>query len=361
MTDDRKAAVALNTLDGFRAIPLHQALAACGTPPGIIEAARSGSLAARAGIPPALAKAAAGLDIESLAAGQEEQAKRFGARIVTAWDDGYPAALGETPDPPAVLYVFGSLEEADRDAVALVGSRAATEYGKIAASLLGRELARRGVTVVSGLARGIDTAAHTGALEGGGRTVAVLGCGLDTVYPAANRGLARRIASSGALVTEYAFGSPPLKHHFPLRNRIISGLSLGVVVVEAAERSGALITGALALDQGREVFAVPGNITSPKSVGPNRLIRDGAKAVTAVEDILEEFPRLREREPAQAGELPLSSDERDLLESLGREPVDVDDLIRRSAAPSHRTIALLGMLETKGLVTRHAGRRYVRH
>lgn len=361
MTDDRKAAVALNTLDGFRAILLHRALEACGTPALIVDAARRGKLPHLRDLTPALARAMGQLDVEALWTEQEEKARRHGAAIVTAWDDGYPRSLGEIADPPAVLYIQGSLTDEDRDAVAVVGSRAATEYGRITAGRLGRDLALRDVTVVSGMARGIDTAAHRGAIEGEGRTIAVLGAGLDHIYPAENRALAREIAGQGALVTEFPFGSTPARHHFPLRNRIISGLSCGVVVVEAAVRSGALITGSLALDQGREIFAVPGNITSPKSAGPNRLLKEGAKAVTAVEDILEEFPRLRLRQPRPQEVSSLSSDEKNLLASLGGEPVAVDDLIRRSAAPSHRTLSLLGMLESKGLVSQQAGRRYIRH
>jgi len=359
--DDRKAAVALNTIDGFRALLLHQALAACGTPLGIVERARKGTLPVLKGLGPALTAAVRRLDAGPLWEKEEERARRLGAKIVTAWDDDYPGMLRQIPDPPLVLYVRGTLLGCDRDAVALVGSRTATEYGRITAGKIGRDLALRGVTVVSGMARGIDTAAHRGALEGGGRTIAVLGTGIDRIYPAENRALAQEIAARGALVTEFPFGSRPEKHHFPLRNRVVSGLSLGVVVVEAAERSGALITGALALDQGREVFAVPGNITSPRSIGPNRLLKEGAKAVTAVEDILEEFPRLRNRRPREEQEVPLSSDERDLLATVGREPISVDDLIRRSTAPANRTLSLIGMLESKGLITQQAGRRYIRH
>jgi DNA processing protein len=361
MEKDRKTSIALNTVPGLRAAVYHRALSRFGSPRGIVEAAVKGLLA-QTGAGPATCAAVAALDVERRWKRETERAKSAGAAIVTLFDEGYPANLLQIPDPPPVLYLRGELFGSDTDAVAVVGSRAATGYGRAVASSLARELAARGITVVSGLARGIDSSAHKGALEGGGRTVAVLGSGLDRIYPAENRPLAARLSAAGALVTEFPFGSRPEAWHFPLRNRIISGLSRGVVVVEAASRSGALITGRLALEQGREVFAVPGNISSPVSEGPNSLLSDGATLVSGVEDILNEFPDLAGREPARLQHPgPLSEEEKTLLSHIGNEPVAADELIRRTSLPSSRTLSLLTSLELKGLVDRRDGRGYVRH
>ena len=361
MEKHRKISIALNTVPGLRAAVYHRALTAAGSPGNILEAGRKGTLAAM-GTSPAVAAAVADLDVDGRWKRETERAAAAGVRIVTLDDEGYPANLRQIVDPPPVLYVRGEITGDDAEAVAIVGSRAATGYGRATAAVLSRELASRGVTVVSGLARGIDSSAHHGALEGGGRTIAVLGSGMDRVYPPENRPLAESVSRSGAVVTEFPFSSRPDRWHFPLRNRIISGLSLGVVVVEAAERSGALITGRMALEQNREVFAVPGNISSPVSAGPNSLIRDGAKLVSRVEDILEEFPRLAGREVLQLQlPQPLTEEESSLLSHLGSEPVPVDDLIRRSALSSARALSLLTALELKGLVDRQAGRGYVRH
>src|SRR5213593_4070047 len=209
--------------------------------------------------------------------------------LLTPGDPRYPALLGVIASPPSV-HVRGAIVAADGLAIAIVGSRRASTYGLEVAERLAFDLAARGVTIVSGLARGIDTAAHRGALAAGGRTIAVLGCGIDVVYPPENRALARAIEAQGALVSQFAPGMPALPGHFPARNRTLAGLALGVVVVEAADRSGALITAGFAGDLGREVFAVPGRITSPTSAGANRLIQDGAKLVTCWQDIVSELP-----------------------------------------------------------------------
>jgi len=215
---------------------------------------------------------------------------------------GYPRLLREIHDPPPVLYVKGTLLPEDEAAVAIVGTRAATPYGLDVAERLAEELARCGITVVSGLAEGIDRAAHEGALKAGGRTIAVVGHGLDTIYPRQHRELAERIMQSGCVLSEFSIGMPPLKENFPQRNRIISGLSLGTLVVEAPVRSGALITARTAMEQGREVFAVPGPVSSPKSEGTHALIKDGAKLVCKVQDILEELaPQLQHIVRASTG------------------------------------------------------------
>lgn len=363
MMDEKKVIIALNTVPGLRAVQFHRAMTSFGSASGILAAGRKGLFSLpRCG--PAVEKALAGLDAEKVWRGEVERARERGVSIVTLLDEEYPDGLRRIHDPPPVLYVKGALLPADSDAVAVVGSRAATAYGKVTAERIARDLSAAGVTVVSGLARGIDSSAHRGALEGGGRTIAVLGSGLDLVYPPENRRLSEEIAARGAVISEFPFGTVPEKRNFPMRNRTISGFSLGVVVVEAAVRSGALITAGLALDEGREVFAVPGNITSATSAGPHGLIRDGAKLVQSAADIIEEFPHLAPRSHgagAPSDIRGLSEDEEAILSRIGREPLTLDEVIRRSPVPSSRTAALLTALEIKGLVRQFAGRRFVRH
>lgn len=281
-------------------------------------------------------------------------------------DPRYPALLGAMPAPPR-LFVRGALDADDALALAIVGSRRPTPYGLAIAERLASELAARGVTIVSGLARGIDTAAHRGALAAGGRTLAVLGCGLDIVYPPENTVLARAIEARGALVSQFAPGVPALAGHFPARNRTLAGLALGVVVVEAAERSGALITAGFAGDLGRETFAVPGRITSPTSAGANRLIQDGAKLVTCWQDIVSELPepwRRAVRGPSTTtGEQPqpeIGSDEGILLRLLAPdEPQHIEQLIARAEMDPARAAALLVTLELGGWARQLAGQRWV--
>jgi DNA processing protein len=281
-------------------------------------------------------------------------------------DARYPALLGAIPAPPR-LFVRGGLDAADALAVAIVGSRRPTPYGLAIAERLASELAARGVTIVSGLARGIDTAAHRGALAAGGRTLAVLGCGLDVIYPPENTLLARAIEARGALVSQFAPGVPALAGHFPARNRTLAGLALGVVVVEAAERSGALITAGFAGDLGRETFAVPGRITSPTSAGANRLIQDGAKLVTCWQDIVSELPEPWRRAvrgpsaPTSDRQQPeIGSDEAILFRLLAPdEPQHIDRLIARAEMDPARAAALLVTLELGGWARQLAGQRWV--
>lgn len=299
---------------------------------------------------------------------QAAAAARCGARLVLRDDAEYPAPLRAVDLPPPFLLVRGDLRREDGLAVAIVGSRRATPYGLRMAESLGRDLGGRGVAVVSGLARGVDTAAHVGALDGGGRTIAVLGSGVDVVYPPENRPLAARLASRGAIVSQFPMGTAPLPQHFPARNRVIAGLALGTVVVEAAERSGALITARCAGELGREVYAVPGNVSAAGSRGTNALIQDGAKLVQGWEDVVAEWPRewraaLRTPTPAPDGDrAPAGSGpgERALLALLGDEPVPVDALVERSGLPSSQVSAGLTALELAGLVRRMAGQRFVR-
>ena len=291
--------------------------------------------------------------------------RQAGACLLSCQDDAYPSLLRQIHDPPVLLYVRGGLLSQDRRAVAVVGSRRTTPYGRMVAQSLGRGLAEAGVTVVSGLAVGIDAAAHRGALEGGGRTIAVLGCGIDRCYPAEHTQFAAQVAAAGAVMTEFPPGTPPLAHHFPIRNRIITGLTLGTVVVEAPLKSGALLSAGLALEQGREVFAVPGSVNSELARGNHLLLKEGAKLVESVEDILEELdleqchPRapLPAFAPGQDGE---GEGEDPLLQHLSLEPVGIEELQGKTSLAAGELSARLLLLELKGLVGRLPGNRLIK-
>lgn len=286
-----------------------------------------------------------------------EKIEAAGAQALTWESADYPERLREVDDAPPVLYVLGNIEPQDSWAVAVVGTRRATGYGRAVAAQLSAELTEAGVTLVSGLARGIDTIAHQAAIDAGGRTIAVLGSGVDVMYPHENRGLARRIVDEGrgAVISDYPLGTQPDAVNFPARNRIISGLSLGVLVVEAGEKSGALITVGFALEQGREVFAIPGPIVSRMSDGPNRLIKNGAKLVTCADDILQELDIGMVKEHVEAVKaLPPDPTEHMLLALLQAESRHIDDLTNESGLPASTVSALLTMMELKGLV-RHMG------
>ena len=261
-----------------------------GSPEGVFNARRSELESLR--IRPETIEHLMKREFEEKAAGELENVKALGGDILILDDGSYPGLLREIADPPITLYVRGNWQACfEQSSIAVIGSRMCSTYGRNAAEMLGRDLAAQGICVVSGLARGIDTAAHRGALDGGGRTIAVLGTGLDSAYPKENKKLVDEIvASGGAVVTQFPLGTPPLKDNFPYRNRIISGLSYGVLVVEASERSGSLITARLATEQGREVMAVPGNITSRTSIGTNYLIKAGAKLVQQWQDVVAELP-----------------------------------------------------------------------
>lgn len=302
------------------------------------------------------------------AATEMEDCRRMGVRVVPRGADGYSPLLGDIPDPPALLYVRGSIEPADQLSIALVGSRKCTPYGLRIAERLAASLARVGLTVVSGLARGIDAAAHRGALNAGGRTLAVLANGLGEVYPPEHADLAAEVIKAGALISESPMRQGPLAGLFPQRNRIISGLSLGVVVVEATPRSGSLSTASHATDQNREVFAVPGPVDSLPSRGCHYLIRDGARLVETVDDILEELgPLVREvrakpEEPTirHPAELSLSDRERSLLGRLDDHGVAIDDLIAATGMTASQVMATLSVLEMRRLVRRLPGPRFAR-
>jgi DNA processing protein len=275
-----------------------------------------------------------------------------GAQFITRADAAYPQPLASLPDAPLVLYVKGDLTEADSRALAIVGTRKATVYGRDVAGHFARELARQGFTIVSGLAHGIDAAAHRAAIECGGRTIAVVGTGIDVVYPSDHRSLAQDISQHGAIISEFPLGTRPDRHNFPRRNRIISGLSLGVLVAEAPEQSGALITTTIAAEQGREVFAVPGSIFGPASAGCHRLIQDGAKLVMSAEDVLDELDIVhRQVETRNVTEkiAPASAVEAQMLGFLNTDGVHVDDIVRRSGLPVAVVSSTLTLLELKGM------------
>jgi DNA processing protein len=280
-------------------------------------------------------------------------------QVLSLGDSGYPAMLLQTPDPPLLLYVQGQVELLDRRSLAIVGSRNASAQGVDNARSFGAHLSRQGWTIVSGLAFGIDGAAHEGGLAGPGSTVAVVGTGLDRVYPARHRALAHRIATAGVLISEFAPGTPPLPQNFPMRNRIIAGLSRGTLVVEAALQSGSLITARQAADYGREVFALPGSIHSPLSRGCHALIRQGAKLVESGDDILEELQGQAAAASASAP-VPANGREDPVLQALGHDPATLDALCARTGWSAQELSARLLELEIEDRVARLPGGLYQR-
>ena len=293
---------------------------------------------------------------------EQEKLERASVRPINWNHSEYPWRLKEIPDPPPVLYVKGALQPEDERAVAVVGTRGPTAYGREAASVLAADLARNGITIVSGLARGIDGIAHRAALDTGGRTIAVVANGLDIVYPSEHAGLSRRAEEQGAVVGEYPLGVRPNPRNFPRRNRLISGMSLGTLVIEAPETSGATWTVQHALEQDREVFCVPGSIFSPASKFTNRMIQQGAKLVSSYQDVLEE---LNLTVVAQQYELPLDigtedEDETDLLQYLNEQPLHIDDIRRSASLPITAVSSMLTMLEIKGKVKQVGCMHYIR-
>ena len=284
--------------------------------------------------------------------------------IITLNDAAYPKNLKNIYDPPPLLYVKGALSSSDHKAFAIVGSRNASEYGLTATERISRELAVHGITIVSGMARGIDSCAHDGALAARGRTIAVLGSGIDVIYPPENRRLYESITSHGAVVSEFSMGTKPNAYNFPARNRIISGLSLGVLVVEASLHSGSLITAQLALEQGRDVFAVPGNVHSYKSKGTHKLLKDGARLVESAQDILEEI-RVNDSAAAIRKEQPnktilLSGELQSVYQQLHEEPLHMDEIIAKTGFTSSRLSALLLELELNNLIQQLPGTRFIK-
>jgi DNA processing protein len=368
----REAYIALNMVDGVGPIRVRALLDRFNEPQAILSATKADLMQVE-GVGDEVARSITSwrekVDLDA----ELTRIEKAAVQVVTRDDPDYPKNLREVYDPPIILYVRGTLSERDALAIAIVGSRRTTLYGQDMARKLAYQLGRVGVTVVSGMARGIDTAAHTGALQAKGRTVAVIGCGIDIVYPSENEKLANEIVEKGgALVTEFPFGVKPDRQNFPMRNRIISGWSLGTVVVEANLKSGALITASQAAEQGRQVFAVPGRADSILSRGTNKLIKDGAKLTEDAEDILGEFEYLlpkratEQEEAASEGggtkpALVLSDMEEKVMAQVGREETAIDEIIRASGLTTACVSATLLSLEMKRLVRQLPGKLYVRN
>jgi DNA processing protein len=289
----------------------------------------------------------------------------IGGSLLTLKSERYPSRLKDIYDPPPLLYVRGQIKKEDDLSISIVGSRKTSPYGRLVTERISRELVRHGITIVSGMARGIDSVAHMAAVSEKGRTIAVLGCGVDVAYPRENRNLMMEIVEHGAVVSEFPMGSPPEGAHFPKRNRIISGLSLGVVVIEAGRQSGSLITASSALEQGRDVFAVPGNVGTTGSSGTNQLIKEGAKLVETSDDILEELlPRwkkeARVESPGASPEDLLPEFEKKLYRLIGDTPTHIDALIQETGFDAGRVSSLLMSLELRGLIAQWPGKCFTK-
>ena len=365
-----EAWLALHLAPGFGGATCLKLVAHFGTPQEVLSANKTQLKEASSRLRKETLEALSGAGQEDLflAARQElARAKEFGIKIITIDEPCYPALLKNIHDPPPVLYVMGDTKELDCRGIAMVGSRAASTYGRSVAEQLAEGLVKQGYTIISGMALGVDTQSHKGALAAGGKTIAVLGCGLDIVYPPSNHLLYKEIAQSGAVVSEYPLGTQPDHFRFPARNRIISGLSLGVVVVEATKRSGSLITANHAAEQGREVFAVPGRIDSMKSTGSHALLQEGAKLVFNIKDIIEELPtgisgQADENILADAGNtlpsVPLSPEEEKIYSFLDVYPSSIDEIVRQCDLTPQKANELLLMLELKGVVESLPGKSY---
>jgi DNA processing protein len=356
--DDKKYWIGFNLIRGIGAVRMQGLVAYFGdlesawraAPPELLKAGLGAKLVER------VVAARESVDLDQVWAGIEAQ----GIQILTWMDESYPSRLREIDQPPPVLYIRGEYLPDDVFAVAIVGTRKVTPYGRQVTEEIASFLAGNGITVVSGLARGVDAVAHQAALKAGGRTIAVLGCGVDKIYPPEHRALAGQMMERGAILSDYAVGTPPDASNFPPRNRIISGLSLAVVVVEAAETSGALITAEFAAEQGREVFAVPGSILAPQSKGTNRLIQKGALPLLSAADLLQALDLVRVGEKKTARKiLPADETEALVLSVLDAEPRHVDEIRRRADLPIEKVSATLALMELKGMVRQLGGMQYV--
>lgn len=366
--DSREALVALNLVEHVGPVRVRQLLEHFGDATAILHASKHQLMQVR-GIGDDTAEAISNWEKDVDLSGELKRIGDFGCHILAQSDEDYPESLRQIYDPPIVLYVKGKLTAQDKNAVAMVGSRQTTHYGIEAARKLAYQLAYVGVTVVSGGARGIDTAAHQGALAAKGRTVCVLGTGINLVTPPENNDLFERIAAGGALITQFPFNRQADKQSFPIRNRIIAGMTLGTVVVEADLHSGALITANFATEYGRQVFAVPGRIDSPRSKGCHDLIKKGAKLCESAEDILSEFEYLfpasnRPPSPGETGVLPaltLSENEQKVYDVLSNEESSIDEVIRKSGLLSSAVSVALLSLEMKRVVRQLPGKLFVRN
>lgn len=366
---ESEAYVALNMLPKVGPGRVRRLVEALGSAAAALGAKR-GALSRVEGIGPDVAGVVADWESHADLAAELAGARARGVTLLTPADPGYPENLRNIYDPPLALYVRGEFEARDRRGVAVVGSRQTSHYGREMSRRLSYQLAYSGMTVISGLARGVDTYAHEGAIAAKGRTIAVLGCGIDHVYPPENRLLAEKVAENGALVSEFPLGTKPDRQTFPIRNRVVAGLSLGVLVVEAPRSSGALITARMALDQGRQVFAVPGRVDTPHSRGCHQLIKDGARLVEGAEDVLAEFEFLipgigKTRVPqlpgtGQSDSEAIGKEELAILDALGSDEIHIDEVIRICGLPPARVSSSLLQLELRRLVRSLPGKYFVR-
>ncbi len=360
-----EACLILNMLPKMGPVRFRKLLASFGEPEQIL-AAPSDQLTEVDGISAGLAKVISQWEQHADLDAELQKMEAAGVRAVSLLSAEYPALLREIYDPPIILYVWGELNERDRLSLGVVGSRQSSYYGNECAKKLSYQLAYAGLTIVSGLARGIDTAAHQGALAASGRTIAVMGCGLSTIYPAENFTLAERIATSGAVISEFPMSVTPDRQTFPMRNRIISGCSLGLLVVEAGANSGAIISANQALEQGRAVFSVPGQIDRPGSLGSNRLIQQGAKLVIDSDDVLSELNVRLPHRPTDSASAPelriqqLTPEEAVVLQAIEDAETAIDTIIQKCGLPTARVTSTLCSLEIKKAVRQLPGKNYVR-
>lgn len=360
--------IILNAVPGLGPVRIRQLVDRFGSACAVFRQSKN-ALIEEGGLPADVAEKVANGRHDDFLHQEMDLVRKHCATVITIADEAYPNLLKEITDPPTVLYVYGSGLVESECAVAMVGSRHSSVYGLTVAENFSSQLAQLGIAIVSGLAKGIDTAAHRGALRVGGRTLAVLGCGLTHIYPPENEKLFHRIAENGAVLSEFPMTMPPMPYHFPRRNRIVSGLSLGVVVVEASEKSGALITSRFAMEQGREVFAIPGQIGLLQTRGVHRLIQQGAKLVVSVEDILEELKvpltaSVRRVDGEKAGEIKngnnLSDEENFIYTHIGVSPVAIDSLMETCRRSLEHIFRVLFHLELKGLIRQMPGCLVVR-
>lgn len=360
-----EAFIALNLLPGIGPVRVRKLLEVFGGPEQIL-AAKPAEIRAVKGFGDELVNAITGWEDQVDLQAELQKIKDRELTILTQDDPVYPQLLREAPSPPIVLYVWGEITERDANAIGVVGSRQATHYGLAVAKKMSFQIAYNGYTIISGLARGIDTAAHEGALASKGRTIAVIGSGIGKLYPPENQALAERIATQGAVISEFPVDYPPDKQSFPLRNRIVAGWCTGILVAEAPARSGSLITAQMASDLSRTIYAVPGNIDRPTSAGCNKLIQQGAKLVMSGDDVLDDLmvlfptapkaPTLEQSAPA----VELTGDEKTIFQAIGTDQPNIDDIIVRSALSAATVSSTLMRLEMKRLVRPLPGQRYVR-
>lgn len=365
MLDEKLYWIALNMVPGIGRKLYHRLINHFHSPESVLQASLN-QLIQVEGVGENLAKSIISFDADKAIERENKLIKLNNTSILTFQEDDYPENLKNIYDPPPVLYMKGTLRKSDIVAVAIVGTRSPSRYGRLVTEKLTSELAEKGVTIVSGMATGIDSIAHRAAISANGRTIAVFGCGVNMTYPPENINLKEKIRENGAIISEFSMNTKPERTNFPMRNRIISGLSLGIIVIEAAEKSGALITSDFALEHGRDVFAVPGNINSPKSMGTNRLIKMGAKLIENADDVIEEFP-FEIKALLQTGgkkkrrsEVPgLSDAEKKIYGLLSAEETHIDVLIEKSRLPTQMVSALLIQLELKDIIKQQSGKMFV--